>query len=207
MVQFIFLLSLVTASQSLGASAVCTDNTEGYYTISAAQTDCTGNCPYWVSLLKERWTRCADGSWKHWCYVHSIDWTNSGLSDSEYALDSHPVVLHASLAQRKVGHHRQSVLLVSELFKKVIHVIDPDLACVTNDDCTSTGYPYSIDNRDACYCPACPTTVLNVTATERNHGDWNRYCPEVDLRCTPLICIPTLPTACVKGQCQVYTSP
>ncbi len=72
--------------------------------------------------------------------------------------------------------------------------------CMSNEDCTATVYGKRVASADDCYCPMCPSSVVNLAeATARAEG-WQNYCAGMD--CPMPKCVQPPPAVCVNNACQ-----
>ena len=107
--------------------------------------------------------------------------------------------------------------VASQFFLRIGPEVDPALFCTDDGDCTATVFHSFVGDPDACYCPLCPATALNLEAERRNRESWQRTCEPlqygplgsptalVPIHARPIcplaLCVAPPPVACVTNRC------
>ena len=94
-------------------------------------------------------------------------------------------------------------LEVSQLYRRQEHVEDlpGPQACTTAADCAWTQYGAPVTSPEECYCPVCPTALLNGTVADAYRASWQTLCADVDMTCPLYPCAPPRDAACEGGLC------
>jgi hypothetical protein len=90
-------------------------------------------------------------------------------------------------------------LALTQFYRRLGH--DP-MSCVTDDECTPTPYAKLVTTASECFCPICPSSVMNVTAATANYESWQAICSTRKLTCPAVKCVAPRPAACVANVCQ-----
>lgn len=73
--------------------------------------------------------------------------------------------------------------------------------CDRSDECTRTPYRAEVTSASECFCPLCPTTVVNVSSAEANQRSWQRFCSRTSSSCPVVRCARPPEVACVNHAC------
>lgn len=72
--------------------------------------------------------------------------------------------------------------------------------CTANEDCTATQYGARVYTADDCYCPMCPSSVVNLAESTARMEGWQSYC--AGMTCPMPKCAQPPRTICVNNVCQ-----
>lgn len=72
--------------------------------------------------------------------------------------------------------------------------------CTSSEDCTATIYGQRVQSADDCYCPMCPSHVVNLAESTARSEGWQAYCSTMN--CPLPKCAQPPHTACVNNTCQ-----
>lgn len=163
-------LASVDADQGNVGKADAVDNTYTFFTVERDMRKCAAPMcgGYWVSRVNRDTTRCADGTYAAACYVHALDLSGLGVSDSD---------LGKIQDTAQVGNER--LLLrgwVDKTFvlERSVGVFTASEAWLGGTDSTPDGVFVEIhDNGIRCIQAPCPSTSeykLNSSLTAQIAG-------------------------------------
>lgn len=104
-------------------------------------------------------------------------------------------------AWTRSGRDGSVVASLTQLYTRVADPVDP-LACDADADCTRSTYGSLVESAADCFCPMCPSFVMNVTAAQANAEAFAQHCSASSRTCPQPRCMRPPEVACVNHQCQ-----
>lgn len=107
-----------------------------------------------------------------------------------------PILGVGTITHGAGGSHE---LGLTQFYRRVAH--DPSF-CTTGEECTPTQYANPVATASDCFCPKCPSSVMNVTSATANYTSWQSVCAPLKMGCAIPMCAKPRPAACVANVCQ-----
>lgn len=123
--------------------------------------------------------------------------TGACVRSATDALTQGKILVAGTLTSTAGGRHIEIAQLYTPTAPAAV-----SLDCASDADCTVGAYARPVASESDCYCPSCPTTVMNTDSDEALRASWSASCSSVSIRCPRVACAVPPAVACVWGQCQ-----